>query len=64
MISTIKYLLLVFLSAFLSIIIDIGLSRYFRFSQKLSDIFFVLLFLVVYFIILRLWMKIDKNWNK
>lgn len=56
--SGLKFLCIVLFSAIITIIIAIMLP------VSLSDILFTILFLIIYGVLLFIWIKIDKNWNK
>ena len=56
--SGLKFLCIVLFSAIITIIIAIMLP------VSLSDTLFTILFLIIYGVLLFIWIKIDKNWNK
>lgn len=62
--SALIYLFLVLISAGLSILISIKLAQFFSMEQKVNDYLLVILFFVIYALLLFIWIKIDKNWNR
>ena len=62
--SVLIYLFLVLISAGLSILISIKLAQFFSMEKKVNDYLLVILFLVIYALLLFIWIKIDKNWNR
>lgn len=62
--SALIYLFLVLISAGLSILISIKLTKFFSIGKKVSDNILVILFFVIYALLLFIWIKIDKNWNR
>lgn len=62
--SALIYLFLVLISAGLSILISIKLAQFFSMEKKVNDYLLVILFFVIYALLLFIWIKIDKNWNR
>lgn len=62
--SALIYLFLVLISAGLSILISIKLAQFFPMEKKVNDYLLVILFFVIYALLLFIWIKIDKNWNR
>ena len=62
--SALIYLFLVLISAGLSILISIKLAQFFSMEKKENDYLLVILFFVIYALLLFIWIKIDKNWNR
>lgn len=62
MLSSLKWLLIIFISAIISFIIGLLVTKCFHIKGRINNIIVIISFLIIYVIFMKIWIKYDKNW--